>query len=338
MNLNVFITKSCILFHGGLIIRVVVTWTGGKDCCLACYEAISQGYEVSNLLNFKFTDVEKRTDYKFSNLIKHLFRDVGKSTPYKATVLLNFMFKAVEKRAPRPVSKLLSSLLKTVEKRGPRKFSNLLTLMVKNETKMIWHELSPEIVALQAQAMGIPIVQRETTWRTFEDTVKATVRTLDRKDAEGVVWGIRPPDSVFLNDSKNLGDYIHLQVEKEWVYKVCGDLNVKPILPLWEKHPEQVLVELMEKGFEVIIAVVNPDYLSEDWLGRKIDQAFLKEIHRLHREKGVPVGGDDYHTFVTDGPLFKKRLKVLQSRTLSRGSYSILDITKAELVEKTDVA
>jgi len=325
-------------FLGGLIIRVAVTWTGGKDCCLACYEVISQGHEVSNLLNFVFTDVEKRTQYKFSSLLNYVFTDFGKSTPYKASILLNFMFKALEKHTPRKVSNLLSLMLKAVEKRAPRKISNLLTLMVKNDSKMIWHELPPEIVAIQAQAMGMPIIQRETTWGAFEDQLKATIRTLNRKDVEGVVWGIRPPDPALLDDSKKLGDYIHLRAEKEWVYKVCGDLDVEPLLPLWEKTPEQVLIDLMGKGFEAIIVVVNPEYLSEEWLGRKIDQAFLKEIRRLHREKGVPVGGDDYHTFVTDGPLFKKRLEVLQSRKLARSGYLILDITKVELVKKRDIA
>ncbi len=150
------------------------------------------------------------------------------------------------------------------------------------------------------------------------------------------MWGIRPPDAPLLDDGRKIGDYIHLNAEKEWVYKVCGDLNVEPILPLWEKTPEQVLIDLMEKGFEVIIVVVNPEYLGEEWLGRRIDPTFLKEIRKLHRDKGVPVGGDDYHTFVTDGPLFKKRVNILQSKKLSRNGYSIFDITRAELVEKTD--
>ena len=201
---------------------------------------------------------------------------------------------------------------------------------------MIWHQLPPEIIALQAKAIEIPIIQRKTTWGTFEDQIKSTIRTLNRKDAEGVVWGIRPPDAALLDDGKKLGDYVHLRAEKEWVYKVCGDLNVEPILPLWEKSPEQVLIELLEKGFEVIIVVVNPDYLGEEWLGRKIDQTFFKVIRRLHHEQGVPVGGDDYHTLVVDGPLFKKRLQVLQSRKVSKNGYLILDITKADLIMKTD--
>jgi diphthine-ammonia ligase len=315
--------------------RVVVTWTGGKDCCLACYETVLKGHEVSTLLNFEFTDIEKRTQFKFSNLLKFVFTDVGRSTPYKASILLNFMFKAVEQRAPRKVSSLLNFVFNAASKRGPRKFSNILTLMIRNDGKMIWHQLPPEIIALQAKAMEIPIIQRKTTWEMFEDQIKASVSALNRTDAEGLVWGIRPPDSAMLDDTKKLGDYIHLRAEKEWVYKVCNDLNVEPILPLWEKAPEQVLIDLMEKGFEVIIVVVNPEYLGEEWLGRNIDQGFLKEIRRLHRERGVPVGGDDYHTLVIDGPLFKKRMEVLQSRTVSKSGYLIFDITKAELVKKT---
>jgi diphthine-ammonia ligase len=30
----------------------IASWSGGKDGCLACYEAIRQGYEVSHLMNF----------------------------------------------------------------------------------------------------------------------------------------------------------------------------------------------------------------------------------------------------------------------------------------------
>ncbi|MGB2728256.1 MAG: hypothetical protein WBD09_07240 [Halobacteriota archaeon] len=32
--------------------KVVVSWTGGKDGCFACYKAISEGFDVSYPLNF----------------------------------------------------------------------------------------------------------------------------------------------------------------------------------------------------------------------------------------------------------------------------------------------
>ena len=30
--------------------KVVASWSGGKDSCFACYKAIQEGYDVSNLL------------------------------------------------------------------------------------------------------------------------------------------------------------------------------------------------------------------------------------------------------------------------------------------------
>ena len=34
--------------------KVVVSWTGGKDGCFACYKAISEGnFDVTPLLNFR---------------------------------------------------------------------------------------------------------------------------------------------------------------------------------------------------------------------------------------------------------------------------------------------
>jgi uncharacterized protein (TIGR00290 family) len=32
--------------------RVAVSWSGGKDSCLACYKALQKGFEISYLLNF----------------------------------------------------------------------------------------------------------------------------------------------------------------------------------------------------------------------------------------------------------------------------------------------
>jgi len=80
--------------------------------------------------------------------------------------------------------------------------------------------------------------------------------------------------------------------------------------------------------------VVNQEFLGNEYLGRRIDRQFLKEIMRLHNEKGIHVSGDEYHTFVVDGPIFKKRINIVESNAVSKDGYSILNITKAELQDK----
>ncbi|AKB51989.1 hypothetical protein MSBRW_2736 [Methanosarcina barkeri str. Wiesmoor] len=44
--------------------HVIVSWTGGKDGCLACYRALSKGFEVSHLLKvshlLNFRGIQRR--------------------------------------------------------------------------------------------------------------------------------------------------------------------------------------------------------------------------------------------------------------------------------------
>lgn len=42
--------------------KVVVSWTGGKDGCFVCHKAISEGFDVSYLLNFR--DMKRRRSHE----------------------------------------------------------------------------------------------------------------------------------------------------------------------------------------------------------------------------------------------------------------------------------
>ena len=121
---------------------------------------------------------------------------------------------------------------------------------------------------------------------------------------------------------------------KGWITKQLREIGIKALFPMVEKTPEQAFADLMENGFEVIIVVVNPEFVGEEWLGRKIDQDFLNLMRKLNREKGVPILGDEYHSLVLDCPLFKKRIKILESKKVAKDGYSILEISKATLVTK----
>ena len=69
-----------------------------------------------------------------------------------------------------------------------------------------------------------------------------------------------------------------------WIRKQCSAVGTKAIFPLLEKTPEQILRELVEKGFEAIVVVVNPEFVDEKWLGHRIDKEFITEAIRLNRK------------------------------------------------------
>ncbi len=247
--------------------QVASMWSGGKDSYLSFQEAISQGFSVTSIINYKW----------------------------------------VYPQPPKPnaVKSLMSSVLKIVSRSKPYKY--------------VPHEVNSEIVAMQVQAMEIPLVQSEVSWATFEDQFRTTVRKL-KPGVEGVVWGAERGQT---------------SMHMDRLRQISSELGVKVIIPLAGRTEDQNLLEFTKEGYEAIVIVVDSDQLSEDWLGRKVDADFIETIRRSIKEQGVEGGDIEFHTLVTNAPLFKKRLKVVKSTKSSKNGISVLDISKAELINKT---
>jgi len=181
------------------------------------------------------------------------------------------------------------------------------------------HGLDPGLIAAQAEAIGIPIIQREVTWDTYEEELKRAVEELKQEGVGGVVFGD-----------------IDLQEHKDWIERVCGELGVTPILPLWGDEPKEILSSFIDAGFEGIVVTAKAEFLGEKWLGKRVSREFIRELNRLSEEFNIHICGEkgEYHTFVTDGPLFKRRIKIIDSKRELREGYWLLDILRYEIVGK----
>ena len=227
----------------------------------------------------------------------------------------------------------LNFIYSRVGRASPSIVLNLISFVYKDLSRMIPHEVAPEIIAGQARATEIPLIQGEIRWDTIEQYLKSSMRTLEQKGVEGLVFGVVPPHYP-IDSSEKLREYRSLVAHKEWMNRVCRESGLKPITPLWESSPEQILRDFVAKGFEAIIMVVDSKYFGKEWLGRKIDYDFVNTVRRLNRERSVHIGGSGYHTLVTDGPLFKKRLKIVRSRKTLKNGYGVLEISKIDLAKK----
>jgi uncharacterized protein (TIGR00290 family) len=165
--------------------------------------------------------------------------------------------------------------------------------------------------------MGVPVLQKPTTGDNYEAVFTETLLKLRE---EGVDTGI-------------FGD-IDFEPHREWIERVCGKAGVKAVLPLWQKKQDQLARDFIELGFESVLVAVRSDLLGKEWLGRKFDAAFLKDLCAFN--KGITPCGEagEFHTLVIDGPLFKKRIDILESEKVQRDNHWFLDIKKCELVER----
>ncbi|TET37071.1 MAG: diphthine--ammonia ligase [Dehalococcoidia bacterium] len=195
----------------------------------------------------------------------------------------------------------------------------LLNFINRDVRKSMSHGLDPKLLSAQAKAIGIPIIQREVTWDTYEQEFKRAVEELKQEGVGGVVSGD-----------------IDLQEHKDWIDRVCGELGVMPILPLWGAEPEEILSSFIDAGFEAMVVTAKAEFFGQEWLGKRVSREFIRELNRLSEEFNIHICGEkgEYHTFVTDGPLFKRRIKIIDSKGELREGYWLLDILRYEIVGK----
>ena len=154
------------------------------------------------------------------------------------------------------------------------------------------HGLSADIIQRQASLIDIPLLQKAMPRKGYTDEFKVLVEELKVKEGiEGIVFGD-----------------IYLQEHRDWIDKVCAELKVEAILPIWTKDTGKLVKEIIDSGFKAIVVSAKKDILGERWLGREINGGFVKDLKALGNfdlcgEKG------EFHTFVYDGPLFKEKVK-----------------------------
>ena len=155
------------------------------------------------------------------------------------------------------------------------------------------HGTKASVLALQAEATGIPLIQVKTSWENYEDNFKKVVSKLRDKGIEGGVFGD-----------------MDLEEHREWVERVCSEIGIKALLPLWGTKPEELIKEFLKLKFKAIIVATR---LDETLLGKVLDKALVRQISKLGSH---PCGENgEYHTFVTDGPIFRQALKVAKGES-----------------------
>jgi uncharacterized protein (TIGR00290 family) len=158
---------------------------------------------------------------------------------------------------------------------------------------------------LQAEAIGIPLIQVQTSWEDYEENFKKAVRELQDKGIEGGVFGD-----------------MDLEEHREWVERVCSEMGIKAILPLWGIKAEDLIEEFLRLKFKAIIVATR---LEKNLLGKVLDKALVRQISKLGSH---PCGENgEYHTFVTDGPIFRKALKVTRGERKKRDNVWFWEIS-----------
>ncbi|MCS7281613.1 MAG: diphthine--ammonia ligase [Desulfobacterota bacterium] len=195
-----------------------------------------------------------------------------------------------------------SSLALYLAKKSGIECLYLLNMIGEDEEFTRSHGLPKDYIRMQASAIGIELLQVSTSWEEYEKKYKWALKKLKNQGIEAGVFGD-----------------IDLEEHKEWVERVCKEVDIVPFLPLWKMERKKVIETFIAEGFRAILCATKIEELVP-YLGREIDESFLREIE----EKSVdPCGeGGEFHTFVYDGPIFRRPIRIKKNDVvLRRGSY-----------------
>ena len=110
---------------------------------------------------------------------------------------------------------------------------------------------------------------------------------------------------------------------RRWIDEVCRAADMEVYLPLWDEDREHIIGEIINSGFESVIIAVDDNHLGKGWLGQKLNSETLARLKMLHHNSHNGEVGL-YHTFVIDGPLFKRRVHLDETEVVYR-KYGLYD-------------
>lgn len=194
----------------------------------------------------------------------------------------------------------------------------LITLKSENPESYMFHIPNIELVKVQAEAMELPLVFIETEGikeEELQDLKRAIEIAKEKYLIRGVVSGA-----------------IASNYQKERVDKICKELELSSIAPLWHANEFIYQRELL-LNFEIIITGIAAEGLTEDDLGKGFNLCFLDKIKKLNIHRFLE--GGEGETFVLNCPLFKRKIVVKEAEKKMENSMTgHYVITSTILVEK----
>ena len=170
----------------------------------------------------------------------------------------------------------------------------LLTNINGKHRRISMHGVREELVDMQAEALGLPlqkiILPEEPSMTEYELKMEKTMQEFYKENFTYAFFG-----DIFLEDLKNY--------REEQLAKAC----ITPVFPLWKRDTVELLHEFIDLGFRSILVCTKAGVLPAEFAGRIIDKDFLKDL-----PKNVDACGEngEYHSFVFEGPIFKKPIAI----------------------------
>ena len=188
--------------------------------------------------------------------------------------------------------------------------SALVTTVTEGYDRISMHGVRRELLARQAQAAGVPLVEIAIPPACVNDVYDARMAKAfaepPLRDVDGVAFG-----DLFLED---------IRAYREERLAAAGKRGE---FPLWGSDTTVLAREFVSAGFDAFLVCVDPAKLDGSFAGRRYDEALLEDL-----PAGVDPCGEngEFHTFVAAGPVFSAAVAVEPGEVVERDGFVFCDL------------
>ena len=185
-----------------------------------------------------------------------------------------------------------------------------VTTVTDTFARVSMHGVREQLLLAQLDAAGLPAIVVRIPYpcpnEIYERAMAAAMADAQARGVTHVIFG-----DLFLQD---------IRAYREAKLKAIG---ITPVFPLWQRPTDALARAMIEAGVEAHLTVVDRKKLAADFAGRRFDRALLSEL---------PAGTDpcgengEFHSFVSAGPMLKRKIPVRVGETVERDGFAFADL------------
>lgn len=190
----------------------------------------------------------------------------------------------------------------------------LLTTLTDPYNRISMHGVRHRLLAAQAASIGLPLTEARISAGAsnaqYEAAFAAALAGHRARGVRQVAFG-----DLFLAD-------IRAYRERQ-----LAALGMTARFPLWGQDTAGLAREFIALGFRAILVCVDPKHLDLSFAGRPFDATLLADL-----PAGVDPCGEngEFHTFVTDGPIFDAPVQCVTGEIVTREGFVFCDLLPIE--------
>lgn len=171
----------------------------------------------------------------------------------------------------------------------------IITIAPERDDSYMFHFPCIDLTRLQAESMGVRQVWKETAGNKEAELVdlRAAIESV-RGEIDGILSGA-----------------VSSQYQKQRIDGMCRQLGLESVSPMWGRDAYDLLKD-EAASMSFMITAVSTAGLDRNWLGRMVSTVVVEELRLLSQRVhfNIQFEGGEAETFVTDCPLFSKKIVV----------------------------